>query len=252
MLEGVILQAYFLLRLIKFSKRIDVFGFVASTLYIGWTEKLGLLFVAFLDIAIIAIHRRLFKQALVERRLCTTLLLSCLISFAGMLPILWLSVTNLAPFPVEPSFVRDAAWFFRWLTGQVSFEEARAAVRGSWGSAGAESADLLNFIGLVPSNPFLPNSKSETPQMPPRVFPGAVALLITLLSLLILPNFRRRSKSWLIAFACFAVLCSGRLLGFGRTTEALMRHKSETVSTPGQNSPCENSRLRCRFPTFAH
>ena len=215
MLEGVIFQAYFLLRLIKFGKRVDAFGFVASTLYIGWTEKLGLLFAAFLDIAIIAIHRRLLKQVLAERRLCTTLLLSCLISFAGMLPVLWLSVTNPAPFPVEPSFVRDAAWFFRWLTGQVSFEEARAAVRGSWGSAGAESADLLNFIGLVPSNPFLPNSKSEIPQMPPRVFPGAVALLITLLSLLFLPNFRRRSKSWLIAFACFAVLCLGPLLRIG-------------------------------------
>lgn len=214
MLEGVIFQAYFLLRLIKFGKRIDAFGFVASILYIGWTEKLGLLFAAFLDIAIVAIHWQLFKRTLMERKLRTILSLACLISLAGVSPVLWLSVTNPAPFPVEPSFVRDAAWFFRWLTGQVSFEEARAAVRGSWGSAGAESADLLNFIGLKPSNPFLPSGKSDASTMPPRVFPGAIALLITFVSLLFLPNFRRRSKGWLIAFACFAVLCLGPLLRF--------------------------------------
>ncbi len=211
MLEGIILQAYFLLRLLKFGRGLNVLGFVASILYIGWTEKMGLLFAVFLDIAVVATHFGSFKNALLERRLRTLFLLAWFISFVGIAPILWLSLTNPTPFPVKPSLVRDITWFFRWLTGQVSFEDARKAVQGSWGSAGAESADLLNFVGLSPLNPFLPASKVGD-KMPPRVFPGSVALIIILVSLLLFPNFRNRSRGWSIAFACFASLCLGPLL----------------------------------------
>ncbi|MFN4178892.1 MAG: hypothetical protein ACK4I8_01140 [Armatimonadota bacterium] len=211
MLEGVVFQAYFLLRLLKFGKGFNVLGFVASILYIGWTEKMGLLFAVFLDIVVVATHFGSFKNALLEKRLRTLFLLAWFISFVGIAPILWLSLTNPAPFPVKPSLVRDITWFLRWLTGQVSFEDARKAVQGSWGSAGAESADLLNFVGLSPPNPFLPASKVGD-EMPPRVFPGSAVLVIILVSLLLLPNFRNRSKGWLIAFVCFALLCLGPLL----------------------------------------
>lgn len=212
MLEGVIFQALFLLRLLKRGGWANGFAFALFMLYTGWTEKMHLVFAVALDVAIVAMH---WKELRGLRRMGRAqMLLPIVIVFAGIAPLIWLSATNPAPFPKEPSLIRDAGWFFRWLTGKATFAQARSAVKGSWGSAGAESADLLNFIGIEARNPFHPPISENNPsmRMPPRVFVGYTTLSIVFLSLLLMPSFRVRSKGWLSALICFSVLCLGPLL----------------------------------------
>lgn len=215
MLEGIVFQAYFLVRLLKFGGYANATAFSLSVLYTGWTEKMGLLFAAMLDAAILVIHWAHFKSSLRSAFKPTAIALT--IIAVGISPIIWLTVSNPMPFPKEPSLLRDATWFFRWLSGRATFEQARAAVQGSWGSAGAESADLVNFVGIEARNPFLQNVEHSVgePRMPSRVFPGYIALCILVTSLTSIPSLRKRSKGWLIAFVCFAILCLGPLLRVG-------------------------------------
>jgi len=212
MLEGVIFQALFLLRFLKRGGFADGFAFALFVLYTGWTEKMHLLFAVSLDIAIVVMHRKELRRF--HRIGRVQMLFPVAIILAGIIPLAWLSVTNPAPFPKEPSLIRDTTWFFRWLTGKATFAQARSAVSGSWGAAGAESADLLNFVGIETRNPFHPPVKGNkfNVRMPPRVFVGYTTLFIILLSLLLVPSFRIRSKGWLIALVCFFVLCMGPLL----------------------------------------
>ncbi|MCS7254627.1 MAG: hypothetical protein RMK18_11420 [Armatimonadota bacterium] len=215
MLEGVAFQALFILRLLKFGGYANAIAFAVSLLYICWTEKMGLLFAVMLDLALIIIHREYLKSAF--QRALLPIALAMAIAKVGILPVIWLTVSNPMPFPKEPSLIRDATWFLRWLTGKVTFEQARAAVRGSWGSAGAESADLFNFVGIQTRNPFVAHAEGDPtqPQMPPRVFPGYVAMCTLFASLIFVGGFFKRSKGWLVAFLCFAIFCLGPLLRIG-------------------------------------